>query len=121
MMALIIDPKSRHAQGHHRPNPYPCGYFGDLKRECRCNPNQVRTYRQRISGPLLDRIDLHVEVPLIEFRELSRAENGECSSAVLKRVEKARDVQQTRFAANPGVTSNSAMTSRQLKEHCPIR
>ena len=108
------------ARVHRRRNPCPCGYFGDLKRECRCNPNQVRTYRQRISGPLLDRIDIHVEVPLIEFRELARAEDGEASSLVRQRVEQARAIQQDRFGAGSGITSNSAMTSRLLKQHCPI-
>lgn len=101
-------------------NPCPCGFFGDLKRECRCNPNQVRNYRQRISGPLLDRIDIHVEVPLIEFRELARSEGGESSEAIRGRVEAARQVQARRFAGSPGAATNSAMSSRQLKEHCTI-
>jgi len=52
-------------------NPCPCGYFGDLKRECRCGSTQVQRYRQRISGPLLDRIDLHIEVPAVEYRDIS--------------------------------------------------
>ena len=57
-------------------NPCPCGYFGDLKRECRCSPIQIQRYRQRISGPLLDRIDLHVEVPAVEYRDLSSQRTG---------------------------------------------
>ena len=57
-------------------NPCPCGYFGDLKRECRCSPMQVQRYRQRISGPLLDRIDLHIEVPAVEFRDISSDARG---------------------------------------------
>jgi magnesium chelatase family protein len=101
-------------------NPCPCGYFGDLKRECRCNPNQVRTYRQRISGPLLDRIDIHIEVPLVEFRELARAEPGEQSKVVRARVENARAIQVRRFAASPGIACNAAMGSRLMKQHCAI-
>jgi magnesium chelatase family protein len=64
-------------------NPCPCGYFGDLKRECRCGPLQVQRYRQRISGPLLDRIDLHIEVPAVEYRDIAstRAEEGSAAIA----------------------------------------
>src|SRR5439155_134800 len=63
-------------------NPCPCGYFGDLKRECRCGPNQVQRYRQRISGPLLDRIDLHIEVLSIEYRDMASERSEEPSSAI---------------------------------------
>ncbi len=101
-------------------NPCPCGYFGDLKRQCRCNPNIVTRYRQRISGPLLDRIDIHVEVPLIEFRDLSRAEAGEPSAAIRARVETAREIQQRRFTRASGITSNAAMSSRLMKTHCSL-
>ena len=67
-------------------NPCPCGYFGDLKRECRCGPSQVQRYRQRISGPLLDRIDLHIEVPSIEYRDMASERSEEPSSAIRERV-----------------------------------
>src|SRR4029079_4216361 len=63
-------------------NPCPCGYFGDLKRECRCGPSQVQLYRQLISGPLLDRIDLHIEVPSIEYRDMASERSEEPSSAI---------------------------------------
>jgi magnesium chelatase family protein len=63
-------------------HPCPCGYFGDLKRECRCSPLQVQRYRQRISGPLLDRIDLHIEVPSVEYREISSERAEEPSTAI---------------------------------------
>ena len=79
-------------------NPCPCGYFGDLKRECRCSPVQVQRYRQRISGPLLDRIDLHIEVPAVEYREISSERTEESSSAIRERVVRARERQQKRFA-----------------------
>lgn len=101
-------------------NPCPCGFYGDPRRECRCNPMAVQRYRGRISGPLLDRIDLHVEVPLVEFKELSRAEAGEPSSAIRDRVENARRIQRERFAAHPGIHCNASMTPRLLKQHCMI-
>jgi hypothetical protein len=99
--------------------PHPCGYYGDGKRECRCSPRQIESYRQRMSGPLLDRIDLHVEVPLVDFRELSSASSGEKSSAVRERVLQARRVQRQRFSGSPSPT-NSAMGARQVKEHCKL-
>ena len=101
-------------------NPCPCGYYGDLKRQCRCSPRQIETYRQRISGPLLDRIDLHVEVPLVDFRELSSDTNlGEKSEVVRQRVITARGVQSQRFRQFPNST-NSAMGSRQVRQHCQL-
>jgi len=68
---------------------HPCGYFGDLKRECRCGPVQVQRYRQRISGPLLDRIDLHIEVPAVEYRDISSTRTEEPSTAIRERVQRA--------------------------------
>ncbi len=101
-------------------NPCPCGFYGDVKRECRCSPRQIENYRQRISGPLLDRIDLHVEVPLVDFKELSSsATGGEKSAAIRERVVAARNIQLDRFRKTP-VTSNSAMTSRLVREHCQL-
>ncbi len=101
-------------------NPCPCGYSGDAKRDCRCNPMAIARYRQRISGPLLDRIDLHVEVPLVEFRDLAKADGGENSATIRARVEAARVIQVARFKGQKNVTSNSAMTPRLMKVHCPI-
>lgn len=101
-------------------NPCPCGYYGDLKRECRCGPPVIQRYRQRISGPLLDRIDLHVEVPLVDYKALSSHEGGEASQNIRQRVETARQVQQTRFAAHEGVRTNSSMTPRLIKKHCEL-
>src|SRR5436853_2815503 len=71
-------------------NPCPCGYFADLKRECTCGPVQVQRYRQRISGPLLDRIDLHIEVPAVEYRDVSSDRPEECSSMIRERVAHGR-------------------------------
>jgi len=101
-------------------NPCPCGFYGDLKRECRCSPPVIAKYRQRISGPLLDRIDLHVEVPLVEYKALSSQDGGESSEIIRQRVEKARAVQRERFAKHASVRTNSAMTPRLLKKHCEL-
>lgn len=101
-------------------NPCPCGYYGDSKRECRCSPRQIENYRQRISGPLLDRIDLHVEVPLVDFRELSSQTNeGEKSSVIRERVVAARNIQLSRFKKTP-VSSNATMTPRLVRQYCQL-
>lgn len=101
-------------------NPCPCGYYGDVKRECRCSPPQIEKYRQRISGPLLDRIDIHVEVPLVEYRELAGDVTGEPSSSVRQRVEAARERQLARFAGYKDLTCNASMPSKLMREHCKI-
>ena len=101
-------------------NPCPCGYFGDPKRECRCSPAQVERYRDKISGPLLDRIDLHVEVPSVEFKQLSSAQPGEPSAAIRERVIAARQVQAGRFGAASPVRTNARMSARHLKAHCQL-
>ena len=102
-------------------NPCPCGYYGDLNRTCRCSPLQRERYRQRISGPLLDRIDLHVEAPAIQYNELAAAELGEPSSAIRQRVIEARCFQQQRFSAQQKTKCNARMTPTQLREHCQLK
>ncbi|MEP6937758.1 MAG: YifB family Mg chelatase-like AAA ATPase [Chthoniobacterales bacterium] len=101
-------------------NSCPCGYFGDLKRECRCGPVQVQRYRQRISGPLLDRIDLHIEVPSVEYRDISSERSEENSAAIRERIGRARERQQTRFARDRKTTCNARMATRQIKQHCKL-
>src|ERR1041385_7615416 len=101
-------------------NPCKCGYFGDPKRECRCSPNDVQRYRDRISGPLLDRIDIHVEVPAVEYRELAGDPTGEVSEAIRERVEKARAVQRERFGECSKVRCNARMASKHLKSCCAL-
>ncbi|MCB1226895.1 MAG: ATP-binding protein, partial [Verrucomicrobiales bacterium] len=101
-------------------NPCPCGYFGDVKRDCRCGPTVIQKYRQRISGPLLDRIDLHVEVPLVDYAALASAQAGEPSSAMAHRVAEARALQADRFRKFPTVPTNSAMPPRLIKQHCQL-
>ena len=100
--------------------PCPCGYFGDLKRECRCGPTQVQRYRQRISGPLLDRIDLHIEVPAVEYRHVSSERVEEGSGAIRDRVACARKIQHERFKVDGKITCNARMATRQLKQHCKL-
>src|SRR5437667_10013867 len=90
-------------------NPCPCGYFGDLKRECRCGPVQVQRYRQRISGPLLDRIDLHIEVPAVEYRDISSTRTEEGSAAIRERVGHACEQQRARFRSDKKGNCNARM------------
>jgi len=101
-------------------NPCPCGFYGDMKRQCRCSTRQIEQYRQRISGPLLDRIDLHIEVPLVDFRELSNdTTSGEKSETIRARVIEARRIQNARFRGSVART-NSTMGPRQMKVHCKL-
>jgi magnesium chelatase family protein len=101
-------------------NPCQCGYYGDLKRVCRCSPPVIQKYRQRISGPLLDRIDLHVEVPLVDYKALMHTQQGESSAAIRARVEQARAVQAERFRGLKGIHTNAVMTPRLIKKHCEL-
>src|SRR5437762_5584660 len=101
-------------------NPCPCSYFGDLKRECRCGPLQVQRYRQRISGPLLDRIDLHIEVPAVEYRDVASERAEETSATIRERIIRSRQRQQDRFRDEAKVNCNARMATRQLKQHCKL-
>src|ERR1700747_545697 len=101
-------------------NPCPCGYFGDLKRECRCGPVQVQRYRERLCGPLLDRIDLHIEVPAVEYREMASERSEENSASIRERVDRSRELQQIRFAGDAKTNCNARMTTKHLKQHCKL-
>ena len=101
-------------------NPCQCGYFGDPKRECRCSPKQVENYRNRISGPLLDRIDIHVEAPAVEYKELSSTERAESSATIRERIVQAREIQRHRFTSNPKCRTNAGMSTGLLKTHCKL-
>ena len=101
-------------------HPCPCGYFGDPRRECRCSPQQVQRYRDRISGPMLDRIDLHVEVPAVQYQEMAGKEPGETSSAIGERVQRVREIQTQRFAGNGKTRTNSRMSNREINAHCQL-
>jgi magnesium chelatase family protein len=98
-------------------NPCPCGYYGDPQRDCRCSPLQIQRYRNRISGPLLDRIDLHIEVPSVRYAELAGLERGEPSAAIRGRIVAARAVQQERFRDSPGVHCNAVMRAKDVQHH----
>ena len=100
-------------------NPCPCGYLGDPKHECRCSPTQIQRYRSRISGPLLDRIDIHIEAPALSLTELRSDKTGETSEVIRDRVESSRAQQQTRFAGSK-TTCNARMTQAQIRRHCLI-
>lgn len=102
-------------------NPCPCGYLGDPRHECRCTPTLIQRYRARISGPLLDRIDLHVEAPALTFDELRSTEPGESSTAIRARVENARATQSQRYnASGDTATCNARMSHRELRRHCAL-
>ena len=98
-------------------NPCPCGFFGHPTHECICQPAAVRKYLNRISGPMLDRIDLHVEVPPVDYSDLSSAAPGESSAEIQKRVNRARRLQIERYAGT-GITCNAHLTSSMLKKYC---
>ncbi len=98
-------------------NPCPCGYHGDPQHDCTCTPSALRRYRQKVSGPLLDRFDLHVEVPAVRYREMASADSPESSEEIRGRVVRARRIQ---FARSSGKTfhSNARMTPGAVREHC---
>jgi magnesium chelatase family protein len=101
-------------------NPCPCGYHGDSQRKCTCAPKAVHQYLARVSGPLLDRIDLHVEVPALSYKDLSDTRTGEPSATIRARVTRAREVQRRRFAGRPQVHANAHMAARDIREFCRI-
>ncbi|MBT4547257.1 MAG: YifB family Mg chelatase-like AAA ATPase, partial [Candidatus Magasanikbacteria bacterium] len=100
-------------------NPCPCGYASDPDRTCACSPMQVANYQKKVSGPLLDRIDLHVEVPRVKFEKLSGDELAEGSDKIRERVEKARGLQRERLKSSP-YESNSEMKNKDIKEFCKL-
>jgi magnesium chelatase family protein len=101
-------------------NPCPCGFYNHPDKACTCPPGAVQKYLNKISGPLLDRIDLHVEVTPVAFSELSKVTKGEDSSSIRDRVIGARDIQAKRYDGQEGIYANAQMTSKQLREVCRI-
>ncbi len=97
----------------------PCGYFGDSQRPCSCTPAKIKNYRSRVSGPLLDRIDIQVEVPRVKWQELSEESRGESSAAVSGRVKRARAIQRERFKGTR-IFCNAHMSGRQVKRYCQL-
>ncbi len=101
-------------------NPCPCGFSGDPKRTCTCAETQIRRYRSKVSGPLLDRIDMHVEVPAVPFEELSSKGGGESSAAIRERVLAVRELQARRYRDLPNVRCNADLPAGQLQRFCPL-
>ncbi|MDF1549923.1 MAG: YifB family Mg chelatase-like AAA ATPase [Bacteroidales bacterium] len=101
-------------------NPCPCGYYNHPEKDCVCSPGIVQKYLNKISGPLLDRIDIHIEVVPVPFRKLSDAKPSESSALIRKRVMEARKIQQERFADGKDVYANSQMSSKQIRKYCQI-
>ena len=100
-------------------NPCKCGYLGDTRRQCTCTPRQINQYRSKISGPLLDRIDIQVEVPSVDYDDLSSREKGETSAEVKERVNKARRIQLERYK-DLNIYSNSQLDAGMLQTYCPL-
>lgn len=100
-------------------NPCPCGFFGHPKKQCICSPQAVKKYLSRISGPMLDRLDIHVEVPAVEYDELTGKQSGETSAEIKKRVEKARAIQNERYRGT-GITCNARLTSALMQKYCRL-
>src|SRR5579863_7376593 len=101
-------------------NPCPCGFFGDPTHDCRCTPPQIQRYVSKISGPLLDRMDIHIEVPAVKYKELRGEAPVEDSAAVRERVVRARRLQHERFAGEKRVYANAQMPPKLIRKHCAI-
>lgn len=102
-------------------NPCPCGYYGSRQRECRCSASEIRRYMNKVSGPLLDRIDMHVEIESIPSSELSSSADAECSADIRKRVQAARDIQRERYSVlDSRIKCNSQLDAGTLNRACPM-
>ena len=101
-------------------NPCPCGYYNHPTKACVCTPGQIHRYLHKISGPLLDRIDLQIEITPLSFDELSRQAPGESSATIRERVVRARRIQEQRYAEQEGVHCNAQMTSKLLREYASL-
>lgn len=100
-------------------NPCPCGYYSDPERTCICTPTQIIKYQKKISGPLLDRIDLHIEVPKVKFEKLTNDSLAESSENIRERVSQARQKQINRFKKNK-ISTNAEMGTKEIREFCQI-
>jgi magnesium chelatase family protein len=101
-------------------NPCPCGHYTDPNKDCTCGAAVIQKYMAKISGPLMDRIDLHIEVPAVKYKELASKENGERSAEIRERVTRARHIQAERFDGRKGLYANADMQSRDIREYCQI-
>jgi len=101
-------------------NPCKCGYYGDSTRKCTCSEQQIKQYLGKISGPLLDRIDLHIEVPAVKYGDLTNKNKAEPSKEIRKRVEAARKIQESRFRGDKNIHCNAQMTPKMVEEFCKL-
>ena len=101
-------------------NPCPCGYYGDKIRECKCSPIQIQRYNAKVSGPLLDRIDLHLEVGAVPFQEMNDERQGESSAVIKKRVDASRKIQTARYNKNEKIHCNAQMGPAEIKKYCKL-
>lgn len=103
--------------------PCPCGWYGDSQKPCTCAPALVTKYQKRISGPLLDRIDIHIEVPRVDYEKLSSNRVSETSEAIRKRVQAARNIQQARFSkiASSNIVANADMRVAEIRQYCQLQ
>ena len=101
-------------------NPCPCGYYGDPTHRCVCSPGQIQRYMNKISGPLLDRIDIQCEIQPVPFEDISKLQPGEPSAVIRERVIAARKIQEKRYAAVKGVHCNAQMTEKMLNEYARL-
>ena len=119
-------PKAARREGRgegiqQRSYPYPCGYFNDRARECHCTPPMIQRYVAKVSGPLLDRIDIHIEVPAVQYKELRSGAAAESSALIRARVLAAREHQRQRFASGKEkIFSNAQMSTRQIRAFCEL-
>ena len=100
-------------------NPCPCGYYGTKEKECHCRPEQIKRYRNKISGPLLDRIDLQIEVESVTYQKINREEKTETSEEIKRRVNRARKIQLKRYEQYP-IYSNSELTPNLMEKYCQL-
>ena len=101
-------------------NPCPCGYYNHPEKDCVCSPGNIQRYMNKISGPLLDRIDIHIEVVPVSYDELSNTKQSESSNMIRERVIRARENQAERFRDHDAIYSNAQMSSRMIREYCQI-
>src|SRR5579864_8865892 len=119
LSASPLDAKTM-ASAHKTRCPCPCGFFGDPTRDCHCTPMQIQRYVSKLSGPLLDRIDIHIEVPAVKYKERRGTTEAEPSASVRQRVMDARRRQLDRYAAEKKIYANAQITPKLLRKHCGI-
>lgn len=112
--------KRQEEKNKRRVNPCPCGYFGDPHHNCTCTPGMIQKYVSKISGPLLDRIDIHIEVPALTYDELKERSSGEKRVVIRKRVNMARNRQLERYKDRKGIYCNAQLSSKDIRKYCEI-